>query len=289
MRLLILTTCLVVTFKIFGQTVYSIPFVWSDSELNGEYFGKTSMHIPVKLSGDSSTYYFQFDTGADKSFLYTKGNLDSALVKNCINGDSVLTDIGLLHLIPISSNSVYKENGKTFIGTIGADFLTNKIIEINFPLQRINVLESYDSSKYELMPCKGSSGRPTITLTIDNQKYNFLYDTGSSLFDLWTTKKLWKKWKNPDSQIQQYPISSWGKINSASRAKLYSPIAISKNASSQLIEIWYNSNKNFKKSFKNARVSGIIGNKPFINQTVIIDIESQRIGIKKVHNNMWNR
>jgi hypothetical protein len=282
MRLLILTICLMVTFKVLGQTVYSIPFVWSDAELNGDHFAKTSMHIPVKLSGDSSTYYFQFDTGANKSFLYTKGNTDSTLVKRCNNGDSILSNIGLLHLIPISSNSVYKESGKTFIGTIGADFFADKIIEINFPEQRINVLESYDSSKYELMPCKGSLGRPTITLTIDKQEYNFLYDTGSSLFDLWTTKKLWNKWKSPDSPIQEYPISSWGKINSASRAKLYAPIAINQKTSTQLIEIWYNSNKNFKKSFRNARVSGIIGNKPFTNQTIIIDIVNQRIGIKKV-------
>ena len=75
-------------------------------------------------------------------------------------------------MIPISSNSVYKENGKVFIGTIGADFLTNKIIETNFPEQRIHVLESYDSSKYELMPFKGSFGLPSIT--IDNQEHNFL-------------------------------------------------------------------------------------------------------------------
>ena len=99
MRLLILTICLMVTFKVLGQTVYSIPFVWSDAELNGEHFAKTSMHIPVKLSGDSSTYYFQFDTGANKSFLYTKGNTDSTLVKRCNNGDSILSNIGPLHLM----------------------------------------------------------------------------------------------------------------------------------------------------------------------------------------------
>ena len=36
-----------------------------------------------------------------------------------------------------------------------------------------------------------------------------------------------------------------------------------------------------KKDFKYARVSGIIGNKPFIDKTIMIDIGNRKIGIKK--------
>ena len=52
---------------------------------------------------------------------------------------------------------------------------TQKIIEIDFPNQRINILKTYISSEYELMNCRGSYGRPTLALTIDDKKYEFLY------------------------------------------------------------------------------------------------------------------
>lgn len=281
MRLIFLLVFLSGLPKLHAQTINSIPFLWSDADLNGVFFEKTAMHIPIQFEGDSMTYYFQFDTGANKSFLYIPDNPNKSLVEQSKNGDDIQSSIGDLQLIPITSNNSYTRDGKIFIGTIGADFLGKKIIEIDFPAQRINILESYDSSRYELKNSLGSRGRPTIQLTIEQQEYTFLYDTGSSLFDLWTTKKLWNRWKASNHQVHEFPISSWGKINSAYRTKLQAPIKIGGTSDVLVDEIWYNSNKKFRRSFKNAQVSGIIGNKPFLGQVVLIDVENQRIGLRK--------
>ncbi len=281
MRIIFFVVYLLSSFGLFAQPVLSVPFKWSNSVLNDVQFEKTSMHIPIRLENDSLTYYFQFDTGANKSFLYTKGNSNTSLINRCIKGDSIASNIGPLYLKPISSNSVYIKDGKTYIGTIGADVFKNKTIEIDFPNQTIQVLNSYNPSDYELMYCKGDKGRPTISLTIENKQYEFLYDTGSSLFDLCTTKTLWKKWKNPNSPIHEFPISSWGKIYSAYRTTLKNPLSINEKTTTQIFEVWYNSNKKFKQLFKKANVYGIVGNKPFLNDVILIDITNQKIGIRK--------
>ena len=90
-----------------AQIVKSIPFSWSDAELNGEYFEKTAMHIPVQFGDDTTSYYFQFDTGANKSFLYIKDNPNTRLVESCKSGALIPSSLGDLNLIPISSSKSY--------------------------------------------------------------------------------------------------------------------------------------------------------------------------------------
>jgi len=265
----------------YSQDVKSIPFVWSSDTLNGEVFNKIAMKIPVKFEDDSLTYYFQFDTGSNKSFLYTGGKVDSVFFNRLTNSNGVSSSLGTLNLLPRKSNSIRTVNGKITIGTIGSDFLSDKIIEIDFPNQKINFIESYDSALYVLNSLQISYGRPVLSVKISRKQYGFLLDTGSSLFELWTSKKLWKKWKDPNSKTSEFPISSWGKINTSYRADLKKPIAIYNCSNATMTQIWYNSNRNFERHFKQSEIDGIVGNKPFLHNVVLIDLSQKVIGIKK--------
>ena len=100
-------------------------------------------------------------------------------------------------------------------------------------------------------------------------------------FELWTSKKLWKKLKEPTSETHQFPINSWGKENIAYRALARSGIACTSFKTLEIQSIWYNSNKQFAKDFKSIDIAGIIGNKPFLNQVVLIDYNNMKIGLKK--------
>lgn len=178
-----------------SQIQMSIPFIWSNDSLNGDYFEKTAMHVPVKFVNDTLTYYFQFDTGSEQSFIYNG-------FENLGIEDSVLTDIGVLKLNELQNSYVYKVNGLFNIGTIGADFLKNKIVEIDYLKQNINILSTYDFVNYNLIDLRLNNGRPIISLsTTDNISFDFIFDTGSSLFELWTTKKLWKKYRDKSQLI----------------------------------------------------------------------------------------
>lgn len=252
----------------------SIPFVWGNDSLNGEYFEKTSMHIPVHFPNDSLTYYFQFDTGSNQSFLYN-GNYLSKFIN-----DTLHSDIGKINLERINSNSQYFEDGRLHVGTIGTDFLENKKIEIDFVNQQITMVTKYDSSSYSIAPMKLNFGRPSLTLDINGKFHDFLFDTGSSLFEIWTSKKIWNKLKNEDTEVKEYPISSWGKINIAYRTTIHSNVNLPFYNLIHFEEVWYNSNKKFEKDFRSINVSGIIGNKAFIKTIILLDFENKIFGIK---------
>lgn len=260
----------------------STSFIFFNDSLNGIPFKKTSMHIPVKFNNDTTKYYFQFDTGSNKSYLYTGKKSDNRIKNNIKTRTNLKTSIGQIVLYPRESNNSFIRNGKKFIGTLGSDILNKKIIEIDFVNQKINLLNNaYNKALYNLEKMSLSRGRPVITLKVDNKDYPFLYDTGSSLFDLWTDKKLWDKWKKRGADISKFPIKSWSKTNFAYRALITDTILSLKPLNQKINYIWYNSSKGFIKLFKDADVSGIIGNKPFLDRIIILDFKNNLIGYKK--------
>lgn len=263
-----------------SQNFKSTDFIWFNTTLNEVAFAKSSMHIPVVFDGDTTTYYFQFDTGSNKSFLYTGSKSDPKIIDQIKTKTSLSTSIGDLVLLARTSNSTYIKEGKTCIGTIGADILADQIIEIDFVNQTLAVLHDYNEAEYDLYEMELSYGRPVWSINIEGEAYSFLYDTGSSLFDLWTTKNLWTKWKSETTSVDEFPIRSWGKINTAYRSSFDAPNE-GDEVLNQMKYIWYNSNDSFEKTFKKAGVDGIIGNRPFLNDVLLLDFSGRRIGVKK--------
>ncbi|MEN9442317.1 MAG: hypothetical protein RLZ33_2394 [Bacteroidota bacterium] len=265
----------------FTQIAQSIPFIWSNDTLNGVYFEKTAMYLPVRFTNDTTNYYFQLDTGSEESYFYSGNWMNQETLRLLNKEDSIQTSIGNLHLAKLESQKMVAENGRMYCGTLGSDFLANKLVEIDFLNQEIHFLKSYSSSEYMLDSLKLSFGRPLITIHTTSKSYDFLFDTGSSLFELWTSQKLWKKLKEPTSEIHQFSISSWGTENTAYRATARSGIACMSFKTLEIQTIWYNSNKQFAKDFKSIDIAGMIGNKPFLNQVVLIDFNNMKIGLKK--------
>ncbi len=275
-----LLVCLLTSCTPTSKNFKSTGFIWFDSTLNNMKVEKSSMHIPVLFENDDKTYYFQFDTGANKSYLYTGPNSDKGLLKRIKTKVHLSTSIGDIVLNPAKSNSTYIKDNKTFIGTIGSDILQNSIVEIDFLNQGLAVLKEYDSKEYSMQSMSLTKGRPIIQLNIQGENHTFLFDTGSSMFDIWTSKQLWEKWREQKSEINAFPISSWGKINNAYRADISEIPA--NNLFGQNIEfVWYNSKKSFENTFKNAGVSGVIGNRPFLKHKLLLDFKNKLIGLKK--------
>jgi hypothetical protein len=128
---------------------------------------------------------------------------------------------------------------------------------------------------------KLSYGRPVIQIESQNRTYGFMFDTASSLFELWTTKSLWNKFREKSVHVDEFPISSWGTINNAYRTTLNRNLSVCFCNSIKITHVWYNSNKNFARGFRTLNIDGIIGNKPFLNQILLIDFASEKIGVKK--------
>lgn len=264
-----------------SQKTTTINFEWSNDSLNGMLFKKTAMHIPIHFENDKNTYYFQLDTGSDQTFLYSYDSLQMNLPLSLLTEDVFKSDIGLLKTVQLNTKKCYLEDGRLHIGTLGADFFTNKIVEIDFPMQQIRFLQSYDTTSFKLKPMKLSYGRPIIQIESQNKTFDFMFDTGSSLFELWTTKSIWNKFREKSASVDEFPVSSWGKINNAYRSTLNINFSICFCSSIKIKHVWYNSNKSFAQGFRSLNIDGIIGNKPFLDQILLIDFEKKKIGVKQ--------
>lgn len=259
----------------------TLHFEWLGDSINGEYFEKTAMIIPIQILDDTNDYFFQFDTGANKSSIYTgcENGINRTAPTVAIEG--LQTNLGIIQVDTLSYMSPFVENGKMIIGTIGSNLLEDKIVQIDFLNQEMIISNELNSEKFNLFPMMLSYGRPVLELQLGKHKYNFLFDTGSSIFELWTTKKIWKKSTIRYSSPNEFSIWSWGQLNTVYTAPLSYEVSFIKCKDVNLNSASYSSNKTYAKTFKQAEVHGVIGNKPFQENVVILDFKNLRIGIKR--------
>ena len=260
----------------FGQSSEEIKFLWKTAEFNSKKFKKAIMLIPVKFESDTTTYFLQFDTGATHSCLY------SNRVNWFKSGEQVMkTSIGEVTFRDNKSIKATAEKNAS-IGTLGADFLKNKLVQINFPGQTIRINASYNATDYFMKPLNTLNGRPVISVKIFGKEQDLLYDTGSSLFGIWTNEKNWKRLKERSDNVSSFPISSWGKINTGYYSGIDKslPAIIDGSNDKQDLQVWYVDNKKYKKFFRRNNLYGILGNQPFLNKEIILDYNKKVFGVK---------
>lgn len=266
----------------FGQDLKEIKFIWKSAESNSQKFEKAAMLIPIRFKADTTTYFLQFDTGATHSYLYS-----NRLPWFSSKEELMQTSIGE---ITFKDNKSIKPTAEKTapIGTLGADWLKDKIVQINFVDQTVKFNHPYNTSDYFIKPLYTLNGRPVIEVTVYGNEEKLLYDTGSSLFGIWINKKNWKKLRDKSDQVKSFPISSWGKINKGYYSKLDKAIPpIWEGSSNDIdLQIWFVDNRNFTKFFRKNDIFGILGNQAFLNKEVVIDFQEGLFGSRTVNNNI---
>ena len=269
---------LIIPFLSYGQTSIEIKFKWKPAESDTQRFDKAVM----RFESDTTTYYLQFDTGATHSYLYSN-RLDLEYPD-----DKVLkTSIGQIKFRNNKSIKATDEKNAS-IGTLGADFLQGKIVQINFVDETIRIGASYHPTDFIIEPLRTLNGRPVLKLNINGKKQKLLYDTGSSLFGIWTKKNNWKKLREKSDPIKSFPISSWGKINKGFYSSFDKAIPQIWNDSTDDadLQIWYVDNRNYRRFFRKNDLFGILGNQLFLNKEIVMDYSEGLFGIRTVCNNI---
>lgn len=261
----------------YGQDSLEIKFIWEATTLGSRTFEHASMRVPVTFGPDPTTYYLQFDTGAAHSYLYSNRFKTFDYTEGWME-----TSIGRIKFIENSSMPKSKDENAP-IGTIGADFLKGKIVQINFPDQTIKIGFSYNPNAYDMTPLVLLDGRPVVPINIKGDEHGLLFDTGSSLFGIWTTKRNWNKLRDKSATVVSFPISSWGKINEGfcSRVDTVAPLFLGSLSALSDIQVWYVDNKKFKRFFRRNDLYGILGNQAFRNKEILLDFKHNMFGIKK--------
>ncbi|PQJ78615.1 hypothetical protein [Polaribacter porphyrae] len=276
-----------------------IHFNWAaNSTGSGDYAEpQAAMTIPLKIEGIKHQFYMQFDTGAPNSYIYEndlkslrKIGLD---IKEVVNGKvrcvkNLNFILGVNHIeatmIPIlknyghnfDKNDTLKRIG---IGTIGSDFLENKITSIDFKNQKIQLFDKKPNWMKSLPDFKkfDFTGRKImLPVKVDHKDYEFLYDSGCSAFGLITIKSRFEKYSNAKTEEIKYDAKSWDdKI--PIRSKYTDHLFTVGSATLTLKRVSYVDMYTITQPLVTpfTRIGGWLGNQPFNESMLILDTKKE--------------
>ena len=281
-----------------------IEFQWQGDSANGRYFEHAYMYIPISLENLDYKFTAQFDLGAFTAIYgnsiepYLTKHIDlrtklDTTSKHILDGmecgefvdlairqnGKIVKQFDVIHYAgygeTLTTDSINSGTVK-HIGTIGADFCENKILIIDYPNERLTLVDSLSSVflQVNFVDCKkDNNGRIILPLTIGKKDYFAMFDTGSSIFSIATNSNFWKE--NCDtSVIDTLGLQAWGETIMTYGSPLNKDvfIGITKMPKTTCYKIPAYDNY-FTEEI------GLIGNVWFKNQVVIVDFKTNRFGI----------
>ena len=282
-----------------------IPFKWESDIRNKEVNPYAAMLLPVRLKGCSKTFYMQFDLGASSSMFY-KNKLDAINQKfknipiESKNGKDLLMNYSFfLDDLKITAKKInvyqYDDTGidwadtttNEVIGTIGSDLIDNSILVIDYPGNKIFIGDKIPdnlSARTMFTKFKFVNRKIFLPTAIGKNKTDIFFDTGSSTYELLTTKYSWKELANKGAKVFTNEANSWGKkeifytTSTDQRLKFGDVSFPIKNVT------YSNGTSYIQRIFmpiflKIIDVGGLTGNKLFLNKIIIIDTKNLNFGI----------
>lgn len=190
------------------QSLEWIPFHWEGDTISGKYIEKAYIYVPVKVEDLPHNFTMQLDLGTYKTLFY--GNtiqpyLDEytsfadkyeiPMFKNITlqTGSVLFKDVNIGYYNgfgeEIPKDSIHSKMPK-HIGVIASDIFRNKILVIDYPSCRFAVSDSLPFEYKDLPAEKFDMEKGIIKLPfrINGKESKLIFDTGSSPFQLVTTK-----------------------------------------------------------------------------------------------------
>jgi hypothetical protein len=291
-----------------AQDVKWIPFNWTADSVSGRYFDKLSINVPVKIDNIHANFNMQFDLGAVRTVIYgnsikpyleaypdLKSKIDTSK-KFLIQGEykPMFTNMELKMGAALFKNieigyfkgfgSIINQDSilsktEKHIGTIGPDIFQNKILIIDYPQKRIGVCEElpkqYKMANFQ--PFKNDDGRIKIPLFINGKIEYLLFDTGSSIFTLTTTKE--NALKTADARIaDSLVVSNWGKYLTFYGVKTNKEIKFGNKVLNSSL-IYFDKKETYADFYKSENIWGLTGNVFFLKNIIIIDYKNKLFGV----------
>ncbi|RZK21892.1 MAG: hypothetical protein EOO56_10465 [Hymenobacter sp.] len=309
MKQLLTFLFLALTTTAFGQQLPWIPFNWEGGTLAGRHFDKVAITVPVTLDNLPHKFKMQLDLGAVTTQVYgnaiapylekypaLQAKLDSArhfCIQNQNNGklagvnlhlgkvDFGVRDLGYFknfgHKLTAKTLA---DKGEVHVGTLAPDLFQNRVLLIDYPHHRLCVLDNvpaaYAGASFQ--PFKLKDGRIKIPLRINGQSEDLLFDTGSSLFALLTTRQQAVAMTTGAVQ-DSIKTSSWGEHYYVYGRRPRGAIYFGKTQLPSALVYADNLHK-FDKLYTEENVWGITGNAYFLHNTVIIDYKNRVFGVQ---------
>ena len=309
MKKIFFTIAMVFSFISHAQKLEWIPFDWNGSNLAGKYYDKSSIVIPVTLNNLPYKFNMQFDLGATETMIYGnsikpylekhidfKNKIDSTLIFRMENKINYMfknleiklgnVDFGKRNIGHFYNFGKYYSvesmvnNEVKHIGTIAPDLFKDKVLIIDYPNKRICITTKIPKKfkKASFLPYKEKNGRIMIPLTIDNKQEYLMFDTGSSLFALFTTKDKANEISN-DKIVDSIKTSTWGEHYFVYGKSLKTDVKFGDKVLDKN-NVYYDPKNRFANLFKEEEIWGLTGNAYFFNNILIIDYKNKLFGVQ---------
>lgn len=297
-KILLTFLVIIVLSSIIGFFYFDKKFTPEKNYLNvknesGEIFikwgnKKNSILLPIQISGSSTTYFMQFDTGSPSTVFYKKAVENIQNIKINTQNKTAIANFSLGNSI-ISSDKfrVLNYGDKTdtlkIIGTIGSDILENRITVLNFKenFLEFNIHKVPNNFENKLSDFQFKKRKIIINGSLRDKEEKFLYDTGTSAYELLTSKEVWQKLKLANSKVKIEKENSWGNILTTFTAKSNEEISLGKNKI-HLNDVTYvegfSQTQNLLMKFSG--MTGMLGNKIFLNNKILIDGKAMKIAVE---------
>ncbi len=270
-----------------------IEFMWAEKEYDNFLEPNNAMIIPTKLQGLSNSFYFQFDTGAPTSMVYGKplqalqAHSDeflsvekgkrTFLKQLSVDLGGAAFDAKMIKILEGFGKEVdLADTSKAImLGTIGSDIFDKRCGMINFQDAYIKVYPErpeWMAGLPAFLPFNFKGRRFIFPAEIEGKKIQVFYDSGSSPFGLWTSKRRARKFAKEGAEEIALDGNSWGNT-----------IAIRHLPSDKMISIGgtelelrrasyldkYSSAQRFLAPL--SKIDGLLGNKALVESKLIFD------------------
>ncbi|MNE59390.1 hypothetical protein D3C80_1544780 [compost metagenome] len=108
-----------------------------------------------------------------------------------------------------------------------------------------------------------------------------MYDSGTSGYELITTKEIWQQYRNKNSAVKTEKGNSWGNTLSVYSASAKKKIRFQKTTIT-LSEVTYIEGTSGLQQFlmKRSGMQGMMGNKLFLNHKLILDCRNEKFKLE---------
>lgn len=274
-----------------------IPFIWKKDSMGATLNQHAALLLPVKLPHCPRQFYMQFDLGAPSSLFYKNKLADiAAKYPRAIQlSDTTrsLSDFnftigktkvhaGQIVVREYAANKIqWNKKDIEIIGTIGADLIENRIVQIDYPGKKI--LLSNNSTRTEnISMIDFLFARRAILLPahLNGKKLMLYFDTGSSAFELLTSKETSLALAAPGAVATQYPVRSWDRTLIANTLATNDSISIAQQKI-PLVATTYmeNVSEGMINQMLKMGIGGMTGNKLFLDYILVLDTKNKKFGL----------
>ena len=258
----------------------NIPITWLGND-------KNVLLLPTHFPGNPETYYLQFDTGSHYTVFYSN-SIKSIKEISIINEKAKAsffvgnTEISSNQFKIFKTKKSDEKDSIQIIGTIGADILENRKTIINFKENKVvfNLNQIPSEFRNQLFDFKFKKRKIIINGILKGEERKFLYDSGTSAYEFLTYKEEWQNLKTPNSKINIEKAQSWNNVLTTYTTDCKENIQF-KNLKIPVKQVTYVegfSDAQFS-MMKFSGMTGMLGNKIFLNNSIFIDCGDKKIGI----------